>query len=232
MKKLLAFAVVILAQSAHATVFDFAGLADKKTTIDGYVASLSGEKGWSSFSWTVDGLTVEATAWYTTTVGSGRNKHDVVNNAFAYMDHDKAGLGVCKAIYTSGKDVGECKVASDDNIQKNEYLQLKFSQDVNLDVLKLKNGDHNPVFAAGSQFGLNVDGGSFVNYALGGTVTPTGLMGNTFVFKGLNTGTTKEFYINSLTATAKVVPVPEPETYALMGLGLLAVAVAKRRNKI
>lgn len=222
MKKLLAVAAVLLAQGAHAAVFDFAGLADKKTSIDGYIASLAGEKGWASFSWTVDGLTVTANAY---TIKKGVEKL-----AYAYLDSGKAGLGVCKAIYAKGKDKGECTPSSDDNVQSGEYLELTFSKEVSLDHISFVNGDHKNTFASSAKFGLSVDDGSFASKTLKHSFDPLNLTGTSFVFKGLGTGVNKEFYINTLTATAAVVPVPEPETYALMGLGLLAI-VAKRRSK-
>lgn len=221
MKQFIVAAAIFLAQGANAAVFDFAGLADSDSSIAGYSSALAGEKGWSSFSWTVEGLTVTASAY-------AIKNHEVVD-AYAYLDEGNAGLGVCKKIHVSGAHAGDCTPSSDDNIQKDEYLKLSFSKEVTLGNISFVNGDHQTRFANSANFGLSVDAGPFAAYGLVPSFNPASLTGTSFVFQGLATGSKKEFYINSLSAVAAV---PEPETYALLGLGLVAVALVKRRGKV
>lgn len=166
----------------------------------------------------MEGLTVTATAY---TVKNGVEKL-----AYAYLDEDNAGLGVCKKVFELSRD---CTPSSDDNVQKGEYLKLSFSKEVTLGNVAFVNGDHQTNFANKAKFGLSVDAGPFAQHGLVPSFNPANLTGTSFVFQGLATGSKKEFYINSLSAVAAV---PEPETYALLGLGLVAVALAKRRGKV
>ena len=136
-----------------------------------------------------------------------------------------AGLGVYHLITYPPQGGPLVSDTSDDNVSLGETLTLTFNQMVSFSNILFRNGDHGTTFSG--NFGLSIDGGPMVNYALTSNFSMP-LSGQTFAFTGLGNPENTKFYLNTLTVT----PVPEPETYVLMmaGLGMLG-ALARRRNK-
>lgn len=156
----------------------------------------------------VNGLTVSVKGFY-------KNKDA---GAIVVQDYNSNGTFVGLGVYhTSPFD------PSDDNITKNEYLTLTFSQAVTLKSLNFRSDGHGTSFAASSTFAL--DG---VSMLLGSSVTGLSSYGQTFkVAYGGNKPV--QNYLSGMMVSA----VPEPESYAMMivGLGLMGAIVRRRKAK-
>ena len=195
---------------ANAAIFDFIDLIDNNNgTITGILgngggfAGNPGEAGFQTFDWTVGGLTLTAT---------GTNGG---NNAFAYLDSNNAGLGVCGSV-TGGN---QCSPSSDDNVTVGEILNLGFDKLASIDfnAVVFRDAGHN-VF--NPMIEVNVDGGGFAALDLTST-----LQGNSFAFRTLSQN--NQFYINVLSANA----VPVPGVLSLIALGLVGFgAIFRRKN--
>lgn len=172
---------------ASAATFDFIALEN-----------VIGEQGASSFTLSDGRLFVTATGLNTS---SGAPY-------FAYLDGPyggPGGLGVCQNLTSSM----QCTPSSDDNITFDESLKLSFNQPVTIDLLTLRNGDHNQNFLG--NFELSIDGGTPTSYGLTNFFNIP-LSGTEFIFSNPNAqgGSTVsneyQFYIGTLEVTA--VPLP------------------------
>jgi len=204
---------------ADPVIFDFVGFA------------LDAEHGAMSKMFTVDGVTVTASAYELT---------DPTNTHFMYLDDASSGPGgpgVCQQLDGSA----QCDPSSDDNITLGEVLVLTFSQEVSIAEILFSNGGHEDLY--GGDFGLAIDGSvpndntDFVGFSPGlftGAFNPTpgSLTGTTFYFIAPATMPGQSIddedtwiYISSLSVTT----VREPSTFLLLGSGLfVGVAIRKR----
>lgn len=201
--------VTLAAQSASAavTTFSFQQLVDTNVgTIDGTLGNGNafsgnpGEAGFQSFSWTKDGITLTAS-------GSQTNG----GTAYAYLDKNKAGLGVCKALDA----FNQCDPSKDDNVTVGEILNLNFSKVVTLGSLIFRNADH--IINNPNAF-LSIDGSSWGSVSSYGALT-----GSSFAFKTSGSTKNHQFYIDT-------VAVPEPLTI-VGSLAALGVGAALKRQQ-
>jgi hypothetical protein len=218
LQKLLMVAVVMAsvafyAHSAEATSINYANLANTSP----------GEGGYSLFSQTVDGITVNASA--TNLDGS------VSYNA--YLDSTwnggggLGGLGVCKEL--TGGTGSDCTPSSDDNLTAGERLNLSFSQEVTITEILFRDGEHYTTFTyADNDFDLFINGSFDSSYGLTHFFN-TPLTGTDFGFvSSLGGNDVDEIYIEKITFTASV---PEPSTLILLGSGLISLGFIRRRFK-
>ena len=214
--------VFLLATSeAEAITFDFAAVG------------AANERGYDSFSMTVDGLTVTAWAYLPgpelpIALGPPVPVSQPPANsipASVYLDGPvpgtpplPGGMGVCLDV-----DDQTQQCAADDEVNAGDHLMLSFSSPVTIGGILFRNGDHGTGLAG--MFSLAVDGGNAGSLPLGHTFSPLGeLSGMTFVFTVAPNS--DDFYIESLEAE----PVPEPATLGLLGSGLAALALRRRRR--
>jgi len=215
---LLISSVIALAGShqAIAVTFDFATIAN------------SGEYGASSITFNdASGLNVTAT-------GFDSNNNSLIYNA--YLDSSwfhsgpgapggNGGLGICKTLTASA----QCSPSSDDNVTSFESLRLLFNQEVTINQLVFRNGNHGEDFDG--QFTLAMGNAPATLYDLT-HIFDTPLTGTDFIFTNINADTNTplylyEFYISSMEVTA----VPVPAAAWLFASGVLGlVGAARRRN--
>jgi hypothetical protein len=205
---------------ASAALFDFPALIDGNTgSITGTLANGSafsgnpGENAFQNFSWTVDGLTLTASA-----------SHVSDPTVYAYLDEifqgRGGGLGVCQSV-TSGN---QCSPSSDDNVTVGEVLTTSFNQMVSIDfgASVLRDTDHyiySTDYPYAPYVEVSVDSNGWT------MLDPLSILtGTVFDFRTLQTGS--QFYLSELSVSA----VPEPSTYLLMGIGLLLLGFVSRRQ--
>jgi hypothetical protein len=113
-----------------------------------------GESGYDPLSITKDSITVDITA------------EKDGNSAFAYLDANNAGLGVCGNVTNTGPQ-GESgtnvclnanggQAAGDDNVTTDELLQFVFSVDVLVEEISFNN-NHDGGFGAGDLLDIDED---------------------------------------------------------------------------
>ncbi len=164
---------------------------------------------------------------------------------YAYLDDSDvtrpAGLGACMAIV--GGEPSDCVVASDDSLNNGvtggELLSLSWDQVVTISLITFRNGSHHPVFSAGRDFEVRVDGGAWQNFDLVHLFT-TPLTGSRFDFIvddtfgndgctsalcGDGTGPGAALYISNIT-----IETPEPGMVVLFLLGIGLIAFSNRQR--
>lgn len=210
--------------NASAASFDFTEGGNAWILIPG------GEQGAASFSFTVDGLTLTATA------SGGHNP---------YLDADlvpsgrPGGLGVCKIL-----DAGDqCAPSSDDNVTYLETLILTFSEEVTLGTTTFNNGEHrNGAGDFSGKFELTVDLAATDSIDLAPSYAG-GETGTVFKFHNPNDPTDNafdgidlnelQFYIDTLVANPTDMDViPIPAAAWLFGSALLGLVAVSRRKKV
>lgn len=205
---------IIASSSANAVVIDFNLMAEPTGS--------HGESAWDSLNLSFSGFDLSAT-------GTQNG-----NAAYAYLDSNNGGLGVCGKVYHINKankitnsSSNLCNKGSDDNITNLESLSLVFSSDVVIDTIWFNNnhdGDH-------SLYGdkINIDGAEYTffngaEYVDSFTTTPYAVnAGESFDIAFNN----EEFYLDAL--EVNVVPAPAPLFLMLFGLLVLLKSTRKTR---
>jgi hypothetical protein len=208
------------ASGAYADTFDFKAMADGPY----------GESAWNPLVLNGTGYTLTITAI------------QGVSPAFAYLDANSAGLGVCGSLVDDTKKNKQfpfsgnnlCNPSDDDNVTDHETLVLVFDHDVTISTLKFNNNHDGDQSLLGDTINI---GGSPFTFAVGGplqdssTTSPYTVAANTqFLISYYDSGATAhgdEFYLSALTASA----VPEPAGIALLGIALLGIVTAGKRFK-
>ena len=170
------------------------------------------EQGYSTYTKTVGGLTLTATA---------------NNNYFVYLDGlssgKPAGMGVCKNLLSDLK----CTPSNDDNVTFGEVLTWNFSQALGKIDLTFRDANHDPLGAKQLQYKL--DSQSWTNFTPNlSSFYSLDMAGNTQVsFRTLSD--TDQFYIQGATASA----VPLPAAAWLFGSTVVGwLGIARRRKAV
>jgi len=240
MKKLtsLAAAPLLLACTAlQAEIIDFVDMTENGTY---------GESAWSTLSVSRTGFTVDITA---TKNGAA---------AFAYLDWNHAGLGVCgnagngngsPDTSRAGQSSNICNPGDDDNVTLAEVLTFEFDVDVTIDKIWFNN-THDPDRTIIAPDLITIGGVDIL--AVGNGYAPTSNQYNTaanhdssvdnwlgpfVVNAGAANALTvaynnEQFYISAMEITVQPPPAtaPEPGIVALLGAGLLGMGIASRRR--
>lgn len=230
----LAGLVVLGGQTNASIIFDFQDLTDTSNGeisgewADGsdFALANSGERAFNEFDWEQSGITLTASASYHGTDTYGDSYSTAYSagetlTAWAYLDENNAGLGVCsKGLDNDGKGSNQCNPGNDDNVTVDEWLQITFGQSVVIDFSQsiFRDGSHNDYLPEHPFIEISLDyGANWAMLDVGSTIAS-----DNFYFR--TQSDSEQFYIDALT-----VIVHEPNAVVLLGLGLLGLAVTRRQ---
>ncbi|MEY1554514.1 VPLPA-CTERM sorting domain-containing protein [Yoonia sp. R2331] len=163
----------------------------------------------------------------------------VANDAYAYLDHGNAGLGVCTtpfAINTvggTGKE-NQCNPGSDDNVTANEFVTIAFDVTMILSDFVFRAANHSLISSTSLDtllIGINGGGLSETSFGALSNIPLFGIDSLTLAYGG--TGA-QEFYLSSVKAEPDpniVGQIPLPAGLPLLLAGLGALGLAKRRKQ-
>lgn len=212
--------------SARADIIDFVQLTESGPL---------GESGWSSLNLSYTGFDVSITG------------DNASGDAFAYLDWNHAGLGVCGNVYSSeideanpGSGSNVCNPSSDDNVTVGESLTFSFSTAVTIEKIWFNN-THDPDFTIDAGDLITINGLDYAGPGNGYAPTSsgyntTGLAASVDNYLGGFTAgpgsdlviafNNEQFYISGMEVS---VAVPAPATILLLGLGLVAAGVRRKK---
>jgi hypothetical protein len=217
-KSLMAAALLVSAANAHAVVIDFKAAGEP--------GGLYGESAWTPFNLLADfGINVQISG-----VKGG-------NRAFAYLDANNAGMGVCGSV-NSGAPVNiathsganRCNPSSDDNITVNEELRFAINEAIVVSKVWFNNNHDQDASLIGdsiSVFGnLHVFQVSDVDAARGGDVVYGSPISFAAGASGVISFAGEQFYLSAI----EINRAPEPGSIVLVTIALAGLGLARRRK--
>ena len=232
-KQLILGSLVILTGTAQAEIIDFVKLTED--------AGALGESAWDPLEISGTGFNLSITATQFNVM------KQVDETAYAYLDNNHAGLGVCGHVDASDINVARpgdfsniCNPSSDDNVTDGETLYFEFDTAVTIEKIWFNN-THDEDFEIISPDEVTIDGMDYLGPGNG--YAPTSAVYNTAGLKASESNflgpfsvaadtpfsiafKDQQFYISGMEAV-----VPEPGTLALLGSGLLGIGLFRRRRQ-
>ncbi len=145
----IACAISLMASGAHAVTLDFLGMANAQEQAVEQAPTLNPIQ---------NAFVPIATSAFGFLGSSGDALADLnADGAFAYLDGNSAGLGVCKVVTASR----QCSPSSDDNTQLGEVLGLTWAKSMRISSLSFRGENHpNDSFDASDFLEVSFDRGA------------------------------------------------------------------------